>query len=241
MAGLMLRFRSEAVGRLRQFLLLCLGMFILAQALGHTGLSELSPGINSENLLVILLPLILMFATVFFFTCLDHYEAPVMLHPQYFRYSMVAGFVIVMCLPFRSTFTDRTNSVAYPPYYPPEIQLSGSWMRPDDLIMSDVPWAVAWYGHRQSVWLTLNPRDEFFALNDYVKPVRALYLTPDTLDKKFHAECVHVLPDTWGAFVLKALTGQDNSPFPLRQTPPPGSFNSGLFLTDRPRWNFAGQ
>ena len=56
----------------------------------------------------------------------------------------------------------RTVAVAYPPYYPPNIQKIADWMKPDELMMSDVPWAVAWYGNRPSVWLTLNTQDRFF-------------------------------------------------------------------------------
>ena len=56
----------------------------------------------------------------------------------------------------------RTPPVVYPPYYPPEIQQIASWMKPDELMMSDVPWAVAWYGDRQCVWLTLDAQDGIF-------------------------------------------------------------------------------
>jgi hypothetical protein len=49
--------------------------------------------------------------------------------------------------------------------------------------MSDIPWAVAWYGQTQCVWLTLNAQSDFFALNDYQKPVSALFLTPRTIEK----------------------------------------------------------
>ena len=57
-------------------------------------------------------------------------------------------------------------------------------------MMSDVPWAVAWYGQRQCVWLTLNAQDDFFAINDYLKPVQALYLTPETMDAKLASDWV---------------------------------------------------
>ncbi len=55
--------------------------------------------------------------------------------------------------------------------------------------MTDTPWAVAWYGHRQSVWLTLKHRagakdkqkEDFYALNDQDRPISALYLTSKSL------------------------------------------------------------
>ena len=63
-------------------------------------------------------------------------------------------------------------------------------MKENELMMSDVPWAVAWYGQRQCVWLTLNAQDDFFAINDNLKAVQALYLTPLTTDGKFLSDWV---------------------------------------------------
>ena len=186
--------------------------------------------------LVILLPLILMFGTVCFVTFLDQYEVPEMLFPMYFRYSVISAFLAVMCLPFIGSFiANKSNPIAYPPYYPPEIRMSAGWMKENELMMSDVPWAVAWYGQRQCVWLTLNTSDEFFALNDFIKPVHALYLTPETLDKKLFSECVNVTDNSWGKFALRSMGG-DYSLLPLSKSPGPGIINSGVFLTDRPRW-----
>jgi hypothetical protein len=237
LAGLLLAFRGLAVRRLRYFLLLCLAMFLLVQPLARTGTADLSPEINSENLLVIFLPLILMYGTVFFFTFLDQIEVPVMLHPNQFRHGLVAVFVAVMCLPFLGDLAYGSGTpLAYPPYYPPEIQMSSAWLRPDELEMSDVPWAVAWYGHRQCVWLTRNIGDDFYELNDYIKPVRALYLTPVTLDKKLFTDCVRDAPTAWNNFALKEVTGGVTPAFPLRLSPGPKIINSGLYLTDRPRW-----
>ena len=66
--------------------------------------------------------------------------------------------------------------------------------------MSDIPWAVAWYGQRQCVWLTLkctpdakdpSTREDFFAINDYQKPINAAL--PDAAD---HGRAV---PDPMGS------------------------------------------
>ena len=50
-------------------------------------------------------------------------------------------------------------------------------------MMSDIPWAVAWYGNRSCLGLTLDVKKEFFAIHDFQKPIQALYLTQSTLDK----------------------------------------------------------
>src|SRR5262249_15721078 len=56
-------------------------------------------------------------------------------------------------------------------------------------MMSDFPWAVAWYGHRQCVWLSLKYseepavrfRNDFEAMNQCGKPIQALYLSDRTM------------------------------------------------------------
>ena len=129
--------------------------------------------------------------------------------------------------------------VAYPPYYPPEIQETAGWMKPGELMMSDVPWAVAWYGQRQCAWLTLDSGDAFFALNDNLKPVQALYLTPVTTDGKFVTDMMRGGEQGWGNFFAKALiTGQIPGKFPLHSAPT-GFLPDRLFLTDWPRWKLA--
>ena len=41
----------------------------------------------------------------------------------------------------------------YPPYFEPAINKLEDWTRPDEIIGSDMPWAVAWYADRQSLWI----------------------------------------------------------------------------------------
>ena len=83
-------------------------------------------------------------------------------------------------------------------------------MHKDELMMSDIPWAVAWYGQRQCTWTTLNAKYEFFALNDSLaKPVRALYLTLVTLDGKLFSECLQGGVESWGNFVLKSVAARE--------------------------------
>ena len=232
LAGLLLGFRGLAVRRMRYFLLLCLGMFMIVQALGRTQLSDESPDVNSENLLVLLIPLVFCYGLSFFFICLDQMKLEI---PQ-LRYAIIAGFATLSCLPLIFTiFSSKGSPVAYPPYYPPDIQQTSNWMKENELMMSDVPWAVAWYGRHQCVWLTPNAQNDFFALNDNLKPVQALYLTPLTTDGKFLTDWV--LNDrSWGDFIiLGVLQNQIPTGFPLRSAPT-GFLPDRLFLTDRVRW-----
>jgi hypothetical protein len=238
LAGLLLGFRGLAARRMRYFLLLCLVMFIVVQALGRTQLSEQTPELNSENLIVLLAPLVFIFGVSFFFTFLDQMKLEV---PQ-LRYVVITIFVTLSCLPMiliSTLMAPKVIPVVYPPYYPPDIQQTADWMGTNELMMSDVPWAVAWYGDRQCIWLTLNSQDDFFAVNDNMKPVLALYLTPETTDGKFVSDWIHSGEHSWGNFMIQAsLQNQIPLGFPLRNAPT-GFLPERMFLTDRQRWKIA--
>jgi hypothetical protein len=233
LAGLLLGFRGMAARRMRYFLLMCLGTFIVVQALGRTQLSDESPELNSENLLVLLVPLVFCYGVSFFFTFLGQMKLAVL----QLRYAVIAVFAALSCLPMIfMLLSPKASPVVYPPYYPPDIQNTAGWMKENELMMSDVPWAVAWYGRHQCVWLTLNAQDDFFAINDYVKPVQALYLTPETMDGKFVSDLVRSGEHSWGSFIVSGvLQNQIPQGFPLRNAPT-GFLPDRLFLTDRERW-----
>ena len=235
LAGLLLGFRGMAARRMRYFLLMCLGTFIVVQALGRTRLSDESPEVNSENLLVLLVPLVFCYGVSFFFTFLEQMKLPVM----QLRYAVIAGFAVLSCLPMIFMFLlPKASPVAYPPYYPPDIQNTAGWMKENELMMSDVPWAVAWYGRHQCVWLTLNAQDDFFALNDNIKTVQALYLTTETMDGKFISDILHNSGPGWGGFVLQAVAqNQIPKDFTLRYFAP--GLTSGMCFTDWQRWKVA--
>ena len=233
-AGLLLSFRSAAVRRLRYFLLFCLGTFIVVQALGQTQLSVESPEVNSENLLVLLAPLVFIYGVSFFLTLLEHVEWPAL----QLRQAAIAVFALMTCLPMTARLWTEASPGAYPPYYPPEIQRAAGWMQEDELVMSDVPWAVAWYGRRPCAWLTLNTADDFDAVNG-MKPVRAIYFTPETMDAKFFSDMARGDENSWDRLILQVgVQNEFPEHFPLRY---PRSMLSGLFLADSPRWKPATQ
>jgi hypothetical protein len=233
LTGLLLGFRGIGARRVRYFLLMCLGVFIFAQALGKTQVSEESPEINSENLLVLLTPLAFIYGASFFFTLVAQMTS----QSQKLHYAAVSFFVALCCLPLIfSLLSPKSSPVAYPPYYPPEIQTVSGWMKENELMMSDVPWAVAWYGNRPCVWLTLDWQDDFNAVGKNMKPVQALYLTPKTMDGKFVSEWMEGSERGWGNFLFQVLD-QKRAPnnFPLTKSPT-GFFPERMFLTDRQRW-----
>ena len=126
LVGLLLGFRSAAVRRMRYFLLMCLAVFIVVQALGQTQLSEESPEVNSENLLVLFAPLVFIYGVSLFLTLLDQMVLPV----QGGRYLVKIVFVGLCCAPMIfALLPPKIVPVVYPPYYPPDIQRAAGWMK----------------------------------------------------------------------------------------------------------------
>lgn len=233
LVGLLVPFKSQILSRLRVWLLTGLVMFIGAQALASTPAYAETRETSSENLLVIFAPLVFMYGVGLFFTVLDQARASVWEARPLF----IGGFIALIAAPLVVTLLPpRTYPVAYPPYSPPVIQAVSRWLQPDELMMSDIPWAVAWYGNRTCVWLPLTYQEDYQAINRQ-RPVKALYLTPQTMDNRFLSQWVQGENQGWGGFVAQCLLRKEvPSGFPLSRAYA-DLFPEQLFLTDRERWN----
>ena len=243
LVGLMVGFRNVAIRRIRYFVMGCLVLFIFVQAFGRTQLTDDSPDFNSENLLILLFPIVLIYGVGLFFILLDGIRFPA----HRLRYVSIAIFTVVSCLPLLMVFVlPRSSAVAYPPYHPQRIQGITRWLEPQELMMSDIPWAVAWYGGQKCVWLTLglkgvagnesDRKNDFFAIHDYIKPISLLYLTPLTIDNRFITQWEGT-DGGWGQLVFRVIALSAVPPeFPLTHSPPKGWLPEQLVLTDKQRW-----
>lgn len=232
LVSLMIPFRNQSISRMRYFTVGTLLTLLVAQSVGKTYLSDESPGINSENLLVLALPLVVIYGTALFRILLDQWTFPA----KALRVAAIILFGLVVSAPMVFTFLPpRANPVAFPPYHPPSIQTVSRWMNESELTMSDVPWAVAWYGNRQAMMLTKDARETFYHVNDYLKPVSALYLTPRSLDARFLSQWSRGGPEvTWGELVILSLSRDELPPrFHLRKS---FALQEQLFMTDWERW-----
>lgn len=236
LVGLLLPFQNPVLSRLRWLVVGSLGVLTVAQAMGRTYLTEESPGLNSENLLILLFPVMVIFGVAVLETLLDTVTFP---FPEA-RPILTGGVVALLSLPlFFALMPPRSSPVAYPPYHPPVIQQTANWLESEDLFMSDVPWAVAWYGRRSCVWTTLNIAPDFYTINDLSKPIKGLYLTQVTTDSRLSAEVLLGADFAWQRFALDAIL-RTNLPtgFPLKHGRRDYQEAGQLFLTDRNRWGY---
>ena len=235
-AGLMLPFRNARLRRLRWFTVGSLGLLFCVEALGRTHWASLVPVVNGGNQMVLLSPLIFLFGTSLFISLLESTEFG---HPL-FRRLFVGGAWAVMSLPLlTSILPPRTYPLVEPTYRPDIVRELTAYVEPGELMMSDVPWSVAWYGDRDCIWLPLWVRDEggedFFAINDFERRVAALYISPFTAEAPLRL--VGTKDFVWGRFYFDALLRRNlPSGFPLVNAYEDSARAGHLFLADKKRW-----
>ena len=242
LVGLVVPFRNRSLRRLRFFLLLTLAVFALGQALGRTHLSAANgtlaellarslgqgapvtaaSGVNGENLLALLGPVSFLFGAGLFFSLLDRWKVDL---PE-MRLAASTGLVVAASLPMALSFLlPHPYPMANPPYHPARLQYLRSVpaehglaeIKQDDLLMSDIPWAVAWYGNQDCVWLTRKVEPDFYTLNDQFRPVSALYFTEATTDQRYVSRVFSPIESNWERFVLAMqLEGDLPDEFPLQ-------------------------
>lgn len=234
LVGFLVPFVDRNRSRLRWFTLAALATVAVAQILSRTHLSADTPLINSENLVVILAPLVFIFGMALVSLLVSSLEVSV----EIWRPVILSTVVGVLLLPMILAFgPPRTSPVSYPPYHPPMIQRVAEWFGPQEWIMTDMPWAVAWYGNRQALLLSTTPEKDFLDITDWQKTVHGLFLTRITLDQRFVSGWIEN-DRRWGRFLVQIVTGgKVPTGFPLRKAPTfLATFPHYILLADRERW-----
>ena len=97
-----------------------------------------------------------------------------------------------------------------------------------------MPWAVAWYSDRRSLWLPkLKTLTEFYDLETLGAPIAGIYLTPVSRDLGFASQISNGEYKDWLPLILPDLKALEH--FPFRHVA--GVANGQcLFFSDRPRW-----
>ena len=217
------RFARDPTHRLRWGLALALACLVVVAAFF---------GEPTVRLLHIFWPMIILYGSAFLFILLDRLQLRVPLY----RYAVIAAMVLLHTTPLLfAVLPPRVGlRLPYPPYFPPYISHICRMLTTEELLCTDIPWASAWYGNRNSLLL---PRtiDEFYEIHDKTKLVSGIYFTTVTRD----------LP-----YIRTLVTGEFKSWFPIQEGRIPGDFPltqgfglpvnapypDQLFLTDRTRW-----
>jgi hypothetical protein len=229
-AGVLYGFRRQDVSRLRGLVLGVIVMAIIAMSLIGSDPERSGPDVGGGNLLVLLLPIIAIYGTAFFYLLLDRVPFRIKLT----RGMAIGGFVLLNVSPMIfSLLPPRQGVFPYPPYIAPVVRTISAQFEPDSLASSDMPWAVAWDGERRAVWLPLT-LDDFYEIHDFIAPkgFQYVFLTPYIIDARPQTEVARGEYKGWETF----LRGQLPASFPLKAYSPLPPDNEQVILADRARW-----
>jgi hypothetical protein len=187
--------------------------------------------ISPNQIQILFGPLMISYGLAFIFVCWGRLHIEVAM----LRTALVAVLLIITGLPTLFGFLPGNLPIHFPPYLPGVMQLFATWTKPNEIIVSDMPWAVAWYSDRESVWLPVKMKtfNDYHDLQTLGKPVAGLYLTPvsrdvsllsATGDREYKDWLALLLPDksALGIFPLQAVVGIAD--------------DQCYFFSDRPRW-----
>ena len=147
------------------------------------------------------------------------------------------GLLFLLCswpMIFNLLFAAGRGSFQWPPYVPPYISVMNTWMEPNEITATDMPWAVAWYADRPAVWLpeTIKACSEMSDYNLLGGGINAIYLTPISGAQNTLKDVTKGEYKDWAPLILR--TG-DLQKFPLKWASLLGLEGECLFLSDYDR------
>ncbi len=173
------------------------------------------------------------------------------------RHAHFAGALLVSAMPLLLPLPSRVIHglqfrgllMQWPPYDPAAIHQLAKWTSRSEVIYTDIPWAVAWYADRRSVWLPVTP-EEFQKVADLCDAeglsTAGIYLTPESLDSRLATDIMDGEYSAWSKLMLRGQVGRfgvdllaKGSPFPHWVSLSPSSRHQAWFMSDRPRWEEA--
>jgi len=197
-----------------------------------------APPVEANDLHILFVPLFTAYGLAFILVMWTRLEINVKL----VRWGFIGLIFIVSSLRFAGNFIELNGQaksrVQWPPYVPPFIAILNQWTTEREIIASDMPWAVAWYADRKSLWLPISIKN-FIELNDYNQlngNIVGLYLTPFTGNQPFMPTIIKGDYKEWAPFILRQVTGPALKDFPLRAMTPLPLENECIFYSDRDRW-----
>ena len=230
-------FRSRKAFMFKWCILLMWVCAVAGMALYHP-----DGAISANQFHALFIPLFIGFGMAFLFVLWNRLE----LGSPLLRIVFICVMLIICAVPLalRLSSGRPQPAVQWPPYVPPFIGILGDWFTEDEVICSDMPWAVAWYAQRYSLLLP-DTMKTFNNLHDYgvtKQPIQGLYLTPVTANDRFMADIVKGRNRDWSSLYLAwagmfkgqkpQLTG-----FPLGAVTPLPIEGECIIFADRDRWS----
>ncbi len=211
------RFVRERVHLLRWSLLA--GIAVLVLTAGFFGRGTL-------RMLFVFWPFMILYAVAYLLVLIDRLA----LRFRVLQVGIITITVLLSAVPLGLALMPPRPGPPYPPYHVPYIQRVSNLLAPEEYMVTDIPWATAWYGQRDSLLLP-KEMDDFYRVHDELRSINGLYFTQATRNLPFSGTLLTGPYRTW----FPVLQGRLPENFPLPEGFPIGRLEQ-LFLSDRVRW-----
>ena len=189
--------------------------------------------ISPNQLHVLFLPLFIAYGLAFLIVLWNRLN----LRFEPAKIAFLTLIFLVSALPLAINLLTQSHSrVNWPPYVPPFINSISNWMEPGEILVTDMPWAVAWYGGRPTLLLPATSK-QFITIHDYQYlggPLNGLYLTPVSGNRPFLSQIAKGEFREWAPFIMRTA---DLTNFPLKFFTPLPVDNECVFYSNRDRWS----
>jgi 4-amino-4-deoxy-L-arabinose transferase-like glycosyltransferase len=230
-ASLIYQFKRKEAALFRWILLAMWGGAVLGMA--TYGISD-EFGVAANQLHLIFVPLMTCYGLAYLFVQWNRLEIGL----RFTRAGFIVLLYVLCALPMilgTPWLRSPKGMVRWPPYFPTAISVLNGWMNPKEITASDVPWAIAWYADRRSLWLP-DTFKSFSEISDYKilgEPINGMYLTPlSGLENKFRDVVKGDYRD-WSAIIGRFHPVEH---FPLKwQNMALGLEDECIFLSDHDR------
>jgi Dolichyl-phosphate-mannose-protein mannosyltransferase len=195
---------------------------------------KVEQGVSANQLHLIFLPIMTCYGLAFLLVQWNRLDVNV----PFARFGFIGLLFLICAFPMLNTMllSGRKPKIQWPPYIPPYIAILNTWMKPEEVTASDMPWAVGWYADRRSVLLPDTIKN-FTDMSDYNVlggPINGLYLTPISGAGNTLRDVVRGEYKDWAPIIQRTFTFE-KAAFPLKWPALLGLDNECIFMSDHDR------
>ncbi|MCE9587372.1 MAG: hypothetical protein K8R57_03555 [Verrucomicrobia bacterium] len=187
--------------------------------------------VSGNQLHVIFIPIFILFGTAFILVLWNRLNISL----KALRIAFLTAIFLISGIPMILTLlTGQQARIQWPPYVPPFISVLQNWFKPQELLSSDMPWAVAWYANRKCLLIPETVR-QFNEISDFGSlgtPIVGLYLTPISAGESF-IDLLKGSYKDWGPVIMRTVNIND---FLLKSFTPLPINGECILYADTERW-----
>ena len=227
LVSLMHPFRNPSTALWRWMIVLMWAGAVIGMTL--FGVKE---AVSGNQLHIIFLPAFVLYGTAFILVLWNRLN--ISLKPLRIAF-LTAIFILAAAPMLLRLAVGAQAKIQWPPYVPPFISALHNWYKPQELLSSDMPWAVAWYAKRKCLLLpeTIRQLNEISDFGTLGSPIVGLYLTPISGGQEF-LSLIKGPYKEWAPVIMRTVNLNE---FLLKSFTPLPIDGECILYSDSERWS----